>query len=88
MDHMTGDRSTGEVALDECRALVAPGALSSTARTLCRRFGIDATIWRTTIGKGGLFQGVAVGNRTARMAFAAEQGKRIIADKTGLWSES
>ena len=87
VDSMTGDRPTGPVTLDEYRALVAPGALSPTARTACDRLGIDATVWRTTIGEGGLFQGVAVGNRTARMAFAATQGKQIIADKTGLWAE-
>lgn len=31
---------------------------------------------------------VAVGNRIARIAFAATQGKQIIADKTGIWHEA
>jgi len=83
---LTGEREHGPVTLDDYHALVAPGPLSSTARTCCDRLGIDAVVWRTAISDGGLFQGVAVGNRTTRAAFAATQGKKIIADKTGVWA--
>ncbi|MEK7415433.1 MAG: hypothetical protein AAB263_19170 [Planctomycetota bacterium] len=87
VDAVTGERDHAPVTLDEYRALVTPGALTPIASACCDRLGIDATAWRSTIGEGGLFQGVAVGNRAARMAFAATQGKQIVADKTGLWAE-
>lgn len=61
VDSVTGERHRAPVTLEEYRGLVAPGALSPTARTLCDRVGIDATAWRTAIGEGGLFQGVAIG---------------------------
>jgi hypothetical protein len=70
VDPVTGGFSNAAVTLDEYRALVVPGALSPTTRTVCQGLGIDATAWRTAIGEGGLFQGVAVGNRTARVSFA------------------
>ncbi len=88
VDSVTGDRPNALVALDEYRALVSPGAQSATARTLCQRLGINAAAWRTTLGEGGLFQGVAVGNRRSRVAFAAAHGKNVIADKTGLRAKS
>ena len=87
VDAVTGERYRAPLTLDEYHALVSPGTLTPTARTLCGRLGIDATTWRTGIGEGGLFQGVAVGNRAARVVFAATQGKQIVADKTGLWAE-
>ena len=84
---VTGERGHGTVTLDEYAALVAPGALSTTATACCERLGIHAAAWRLTIGEGGLFQGVAVGSRSARAAFAATQGKLIIADKTRVWAD-
>jgi hypothetical protein len=88
VDPVTGGFSNAAVTLDEYRVLVIPEVLPLATRTVCQGLGIDATAWRTAIGKGGLFQGVAVGNRTARVAFAATQGKQIIADKTGIWAEA
>jgi hypothetical protein len=85
VDVMTGERSQAPVTLDEYRAMVAPGALSPTARMLCDRLSIDPAAWRTASGEGGIFHGVAVGARAARVAFAATQGKQTIADKTGIW---
>ncbi len=53
VDSVTGDRPNGPVTLDEYRALVTPGVLSPTARTLCERLGINAAAWRTTIDEVG-----------------------------------
>jgi hypothetical protein len=88
VDAVTGACHQAPVSLDEYHALVVPGALSPIARSLCDRFGIDVTAWGSAIGEGGLFQGVAVGKRAARAAFARSQGKQIIADKTRIWGDA
>jgi REP element-mobilizing transposase RayT len=87
VDPLTGERPRSHLTLDDYRALVVPGKPTSEAARVCAALGINPSAWYDAQREGGRFQGVAVGSRLARAAFAQTQGKQIIADKTGVWSD-
>ena len=58
-----------------------PSKLSRITECMC----LDADLWVVKRDEPGLFQGVAVGGLESRRRFAAEQGKGIVADKTGVF---
>jgi REP element-mobilizing transposase RayT len=87
VEPLTGERPRSTLTLDDYRALVVPGKPTSEAARVCTELGINPSAWSDAQREGGRFQGVAVGSRTARAAFARTQGKQIIADKTGVWED-
>jgi REP element-mobilizing transposase RayT len=87
VDPLTGERPRGSLTLVDYYALVIPGKPTTDAERVCAQFGINLSAWHDAQREGGRFQGVAVGNRAARAAFARTQGKQIIADKTGVWND-
>jgi REP element-mobilizing transposase RayT len=87
VEPLTGERPTSALSLSDYRELVSPTKRSAEVARICTTLGINPTTWYDAQHEGGLFQGIAVGNRAARAAFAQTQGKQIIADKTGVWDE-
>lgn len=86
VDPRSGEIPARGLDLTDYLQLVEAPLAAGRLETVCQGLGIDAARWRERVGNGGLFQGVAVGPRSARAAFAATQGKRILADRTGIWS--
>lgn len=87
VESLSGERPHSNLTLSDYRALVSPGKLTSDAKRICAQLGINPDAWYDAQREGGRFQGVAVGSRIARAAFARTQGKQIIADKTGVWND-
>ena len=86
VDPLTGDHRRGVLTLAEYASIIAPGKPTSEAIQVCTHLGIDPQAWSEAQREGGRFQGVAIGTRASRAAFAKTQGKKIIADKTCVWS--
>ena len=87
VEPLTGERPRSTVTLDDYRQLIVPGKNRTDLQRVCEHLGINHAAWQDAQTTGGRFQGVAIGNRAARAAFAKTQGKQIIADKTGVWSD-
>ena len=86
VDSWTGEIAESGLSLKEYVTLVAPSP-SATVDGVCAKLGLDPALWQERSTEPGLFQGVGAGRRSARQAFAATQGKKTLADKTGIWLE-
>ena len=87
LDDWTGEVPRSGLRLQEYLALVEPRSSSADAAQVCERLGLDAASWLERGAQSGLFQGVGAGRDDARRHFAAQQGKRTLADKTGIWNK-
>lgn len=85
VDSWTGEIAESGLSLKEYVTLVAPSPSSCAAVDgVCGKLGLDPALWQERSAEPGLFQGVGAGRRSARQAFAATQGKKTLADKTGI----
>jgi len=75
VEPLTGERPRHALKRDEYRLLIAPGKNQTAASRVCEQLGINPAAWHDAQADGGRFQGVAIGNRISRAAFAQTQGK-------------
>ena len=85
VDPLSGSQQRGGLTLSEYAAIIATGKPTSEAIQVCTQLGFDPQSWSKAQREGGRFQGVAIGTRASRAAFAQTLGKKIVADKTGVW---
>jgi len=84
VDPSTGKIRSSQITTSEYRCLVDP-TYKGIGSSVFANNGLDQELWREKSQEAGLFQGVAAGSRASREAFAATQGKKIVADKTKIW---
>lgn len=86
VDSWTGEIAESSLCLPEYRQLVMPNPSPEHA-SVCTKLGLDPERWQERSAEPGLFQGLGAGRRSSRQAFALTQGKKTLADKTGIWDE-
>lgn len=83
VDPRSGEIPRNRLSLDDYLDFMDPQG----GRRLIDRYGLEPASWSTRSREPGAFQGVAVGSRGARQVYAAQHGKRSIADKTRVWAD-